>query len=140
MKGSLKLNKEYNGVMVLSISGDFTNKTTPKYQKICNEVIKDHQVKIIILTIGVNTMQHPLKKRFIPTLLTLAISTAIATPTWAAKAPSAEEMWQLIMEQPLCLQGQENLKTRQRSKWESRGSSAASWPVCATARSSVWRG
>ncbi len=44
-------------------------------------------------------MQQQLKKRFIPTLLTLAVSTAIATPTWAAKAPSAEEMWQLILEQ-----------------------------------------
>jgi len=44
-------------------------------------------------------MQHRLRKHFVPTLLTLAVSTIIATPTWAAKAPSPEEMWQLILEQ-----------------------------------------
>ena len=51
-------------------------------------------------------MQQRLKKRFIPTLLTLAVSAAITTPAWAAKAPSAEEMWQLILEQRQVIQRQ----------------------------------
>jgi len=44
-------------------------------------------------------MQQQLKKKITPTLLTLAASAVIATPTWAAKAPTVEEMWELILEQ-----------------------------------------
>ena len=49
MKGTLVSTKTPEGLVVLNIIGDFTNETTPQYQKICNEVIQDHQVKGIIL-------------------------------------------------------------------------------------------
>jgi len=51
-------------------------------------------------------MQQRLNKQFVPTLLILVMSTVITTPTWAAKAPSAEEMWQLILEQREIIQRQ----------------------------------
>jgi len=44
-------------------------------------------------------MQQQLKNQSIQTLLTLALSAIIATPTWAAKVPTTEEMWELILEQ-----------------------------------------
>ncbi len=49
MPGNLVLTKETDKIVMLKIIGDFTNETTPQYQKICNEVTQDQAVEGIIL-------------------------------------------------------------------------------------------
>jgi anti-anti-sigma factor len=49
MKGNLTFHREPNGVVVMGIIGDFTNETTPHYQKMCNEVMQSEAVKGILL-------------------------------------------------------------------------------------------
>lgn len=49
MQGNLVLIRESDEIVRLRIVGDFTNETTPQYQKVCNEVTQDHRVKGIIL-------------------------------------------------------------------------------------------
>ncbi len=49
MSTKIEFQEGPEGIVFLRIKGDFTNQTTPQYQKICNDVMEKPDVKIIIL-------------------------------------------------------------------------------------------